>query len=690
MTKVLATGVAGAIGSHYLPLKNQFLFVEYGGFISKIDLVASGASILSQGTVTLTGTSSLDCETGVIGNTSIGDIFWQQQTAVERQMTPLSTALIVNLGVVDFDKVTASTLPTYAYSSTPINGDNNATNKLVVGDVFCVKTREGNYAKLKVVTYGYDIVLKWVTYKLNATYTRIGSGYTELEDIAVTANEATAYVTERGGNLLSCSLVAANKATAMVIVSGMTAPHQIFLDEIHNRAYVIEYATSGRLWRVDLAAKTKTEVATGFKNAVGLVLSKDLLHAYISEQATSSIVRLNLQTGVRVTIANTLTQPFMLSWADASETSLLVTERDPANKVSRVDVTRTSGNVTPLIAATAVRPSSVGLIGTTGKAIVCCNDQVVEYDILPATIYNGYYYKGIGYVPHNLINSAGLANTGDEPLYPFQFAPNSPFGGTLPVQIDHRRAWDAGLRYYRVMVCKMNSGVEGPYVARKDSWYDLVMNPANGKYEIVEAQDADPNGFYAVHNPAKVYFNTDLGCLMNTVGLDNQLYKMKVLFYDAAQNEVAYVPSGLNPPPFSGNFLLINNEPCKAVLDMPTIQVAPGTVNAADPNCGYLKYTAGTNLVNCRWIASHPKGMATYSYGVIKGAFSYHSESGTLSAAAPVKAGNLGKTVTEMLGACPGVAAFAESIYVATTVINGVSRQGQYDASATLAFCLAK
>ena len=133
MTKVLATGLAGAIGSHYLPVKNQLLFVEYGGFISKIDRVPQLASILSQGTVTIKGTFSLDCETGIVASTTTSDIFWRQQTAVERQMEPVGTAQIVNLGVIDFNTVTPSTLPTYAYSSTPINGDNNATNKLVAG-----------------------------------------------------------------------------------------------------------------------------------------------------------------------------------------------------------------------------------------------------------------------------------------------------------------------------------------------------------------------------------------------------------------------------------------------------------------------------------------------------------------------------------------------------------------------------
>lgn len=679
MTKVLATGLAGAIGSHYLPIKNQLLFVEYGGFISKIDRVPQLASIVSQGTVTIKGTWVFDCESGTLLGTlnAPGDLWWEQQTAIERQMKPLGTAQIVNLGLIDFNAVTPSTLPTYAYSSTPINGDNNATNKLVVGDVFCVKTREGNYAKLQVVTYGYDLVVKYVTYKLAPAYTRIGSGYAELEDIAITANEATAYVTERGGNLLRCALSAANRASATVVANGMTAPHQIFLDELHGRVYVIEYATSGRLWRIELATGAKAVVATGFKSAVGLVLDKDLLHAYISEQGTSSIVRLNLQTGARVTISTGLTAPFMLSWADASETRLLVPQRDPVNRVALVDVTRTSGNVTVFIAGTPARPSSVAAIANSSNFAVFCDAQVVEYDLALSIPAGGFFYKGIGYVPHNLITAAGRADTTSQPAYPFQFAKDAPFGGTLHVMLDHRRAWDAGRRFYRVLV-------DG--VARQDTWNDLVMNPANGRYEIIEAQSADANGFYPLHKPDKVYYNTDLGCLLNSLELSNGLHQLRVEFYNAAV--VPIVPASAAET--GANALLINNEACKAILDMPTIQVAPGTVNAADPNCGYLKYTAGTNLVNCRWTASHPKGMATYSYSVIKGANGYFAESGALTTAAPVKVGNLGKTVTEMLGTCPGVAAFAEYLYVATTVINGVSRQSQYDASASMAFCLAK
>jgi hypothetical protein len=674
MTKVLASGLAGAIGSHYLPVKNQLLFVEYGGYISKIDRVRPLAGIVSQGTATIKGTWIFDCESGTIGGTgTTGDIWWNQQTTVVRQMVPQGTAQIVNLGVVDFNAVTPTTLQTYAYSATPIVGNNDASNKLVVGDVFCVKTREGNFAKLQVVTYGYDLVVKWVTYKLAAAYARIGNGYIEPEDIAITTNETTAYVTERNGNFLRCALTAANRSSATVVASGMVAPHQIFLDEAYKRAFVIEFAPAGRIWRIELATGAKTVIASGFKNAVGLILNKTLNYAYISEQGTSSIVRLDLQTGARLTIATGLTNPFMLSWADASETRLLVPERDPANRISLVDVTRTASNVTPFITGTPARPSSVAVIGNSGNYDVFCDSQVNEYALSLSLPAGGFFYKGIGYVPYDLITPAGKADTTSRPPYPFQFKKDSPFGGSLPVMIDHRRAWDAGRVYYRVLV-------DG--VPRKDSWNDLVMNPANGRYDIVEPQLPDANGYYKVHDPAKVYYNTDLGCLLDSLDLSNTLHQLRVEFYNAA---FAVVNAGET----GSNALHISNEKCVASLDMPTIEIAPGTVNSADPACGYLKYTAGTNKVNLRWLASHPQGFATYSFGVIKGANGFHSEGGEI-APATVKVSTFTKTVTDMLGTCPGVAAFAESLSVNTIVINGISLKNQYDAIKTIAFCLAK
>ncbi|MFN8393576.1 MAG: hypothetical protein U0176_02775 [Bacteroidia bacterium] len=377
VSKTLATGCAGAIGSHYLKIKNQLVFVEYGGFISKIDLTRSLNAIVSQGTATIKGNWSFDCETGAVNTVPAlaGDIRWDLGDGTNRKMVPQNGAKLVNLGIVDFNAVTAASLQTYDYTNTPIDGSNTAANKLVAGDVFCVKTNLGNYCKIVVKEYGTDLVVKWVTVRLNPAYARIGSGYSELEDIVVASDETTAYVTERGGNLLKLSLTSPNRASAAVVATGFTAPHQMHLDQLNNNMYVVEYANPGKLYRVSLGGGTKVVLATGLKNAVGLVLSKDQGYAYVSEQGPGAITRIDLLTNAKITIASGLTQPFMLSWADPEETRLLVPERDPANRISVVDVTRTSANVTVAITGTVARPSSVAVVAPGAWAVF--GDSVV-------------------------------------------------------------------------------------------------------------------------------------------------------------------------------------------------------------------------------------------------------------------------------------------------------------------------
>jgi Tol biopolymer transport system component len=118
---------------------------------------------VSSGLATLFGLQQFDFEMG----TSVyetGDVLWRQITAVERELVPSNDALITNLGAVDYDAITLDELMAYSYGSAPINGNDDPSNQLVVGDVFAVKTADGNYAKAKVATYGYDLELQWTTY----------------------------------------------------------------------------------------------------------------------------------------------------------------------------------------------------------------------------------------------------------------------------------------------------------------------------------------------------------------------------------------------------------------------------------------------------------------------------------------------------------------------------------------------
>ncbi len=83
---------------------------------------------------------------------------------MQAQMVPLSSATLVNLGIVNFNNITLAKLQSYSYSTTPIDGNNDSTNQLVNGDVFAVHTSSGNYAKVLVLSYGYNIQIQWVTY----------------------------------------------------------------------------------------------------------------------------------------------------------------------------------------------------------------------------------------------------------------------------------------------------------------------------------------------------------------------------------------------------------------------------------------------------------------------------------------------------------------------------------------------
>ena len=449
MNKLIGN-LGGAIGSRFLKNRNQLVFIEWNGSISKYDFVQSLAATVSQGTTILKGTWLFDCETGAnIAPGVTADLWWQQVDGVKRNIVPSGNAKVVNLGLVDFNLVTPFTIQTYSYNNTAIIGNNDATNKLLVGDVFCIKTNEGNYCKIKVLAYGYDLKIQWVTYRLNPAYTKIGLGYVQPEDIAVLSDEQTAYVTERGGNLLRVNLASANRASATVVCTGLNNPQQLWVDEAHKQAYIVEYANPGKLVRVDLNTGVKTVLYDKLNLADGLIVSSDLSYAYVSEQGTSSLSQIELSTGIKKSVATGLSNPFFLAWADVSESRILVPERDPANRISVVDISKSAANVTPLITPASFRPSSIAIV-QPGTYCVCCNDEIDQY-MLSAGISSG-LYMGIGNVPFNLITSTGYANTTSQPLYIYQFPANSPFGGTLPVQVDHRRASAAGAQFYRVLV----------------------------------------------------------------------------------------------------------------------------------------------------------------------------------------------------------------------------------------------
>ena len=667
----LATGLAGAIGSDFRRSRAQLIFVEYGGKLSCLNLFRS-ATVVSSGSTVLKGTWAFDLETGVQGG--IGpefDIWWEQMTDVARQMVPQNSARISNLGNVDFNALTADGLQKLDYQAAAIPGNNDATNKLLPGDVFAVRTAQGNYAKVKVLTYGYNLGVQWVTYKLNPAVTVLGTGYQQPEDVRLSMDDIHAYVTERTGNLLRVTLSNANRAGAVVITTGMTAPQQLFLDEAHQAAYLVEYAPVGHLWKIDLNSGAKTPVVSNLENAVGLVLSADLQFAYVSEQSTGGdkgrISRIQLSNGSRTKLAIGLVNPFFLTWENPAQTALLVAERDPANRITRISLT---GAAAQSIAATVpARPSSVAIINPGD--ILICSDQCIEELLYAAIQPGGPLLMGIGFVPFEKIAPAtGLATTEQDYFY---YVVNAPFGGSLPLMINYQRAFNDGARFYRVKV----DGV----VTSNSPWSDYKWDGLHYFLNTtVPLSVGGQPGYYPVHPTSELFLwmNPSLGGFVDSTTLSNGLHTILLEFINSAGTLIE------TSTPLT---LRVNNQQCVAGIAVPTINNV-----GAEPLCGVLKYNPATKVVDkvvMNYSAGQPGNFATYWFQLVKGVNGVPlppPTSGPITA--PFMNLVSSETVAKLLGPCT-VAGFAESIYVAATIQNGWGRQSQYDASATIAFVLS-
>jgi hypothetical protein len=236
------------------------------------DFYSLDANVISQGTALLKGTYLFNCETGTVG--SSGDIWWNQISSTQRQMVPQSPAKILNLGIVDFNSLTATNLDDYTYSSTPIIGNNDSTNKLVTNDVFVVKTKVGHYTKIKVLSCGYNLSIQWVTYRAPLTTPSLVSpaagqvlyNYPRNTTLSWKPVTGAAYYKIESQYYSSASWV----AYPDVIVSG-----------INNTSYTFNFVgdQKGR-WRVTAYSSNTYSAPTGwreFSYSTGLQLSTPVL-----------------------------------------------------------------------------------------------------------------------------------------------------------------------------------------------------------------------------------------------------------------------------------------------------------------------------------------------------------------------------------------------------------------------------
>ncbi len=349
-----------------------------------------------------------------------------------------------------------------------------------------------------------------------------------------------------------------------------------------------------------------TTVASGLDHPVGIALSLDEQSAYVTEQAAAGgrLRRVDLGTGVATAVVGGLTAPFMAAWLDPARERLAFCERDPANRIAVVDLS--NGNtITRISSGIAFRPSDLALVAPN-RALVTCDAEIDDI-ALGADPLTGPLYKGIGFVPFDRIDPvSGVANTWADTTYFFRVQ-NVPFGATLPVKINHYLASIDGAKWYQILI-------DG--VPRGDSFGDYKWNILTNHYDsvVISLQNVGMilHDAYPVRDLADLvlYFNSDLGGMVDTTGYSDGRHTIEVQFYNAVGGAIPLAAPNGGP-----HAICFDNSRCFASLDTITCDG-----QSAGTDCGILKYVNLPDLVTMTYRAAQAHGSATYSFRVLRGA----------------------------------------------------------------------
>ena len=101
-----------------------------------------------KGRTVILGTWAWEIETNKLGNTKRADVWWEQVNDKDQFLVPQNGAGLVVLGRKDFDKITQEDLGALKYSDKKV-----ANESLAPDTVVALRTKEGDFAKLKIIRY---------------------------------------------------------------------------------------------------------------------------------------------------------------------------------------------------------------------------------------------------------------------------------------------------------------------------------------------------------------------------------------------------------------------------------------------------------------------------------------------------------------------------------------------------------
>jgi hypothetical protein len=230
-----------------------------------------------------------------------------------------------------------------------------------------------------------------------------------------------------------------------------------------------------------------------------------------------------------------------MEWGDSTESSILLAERDPANRITLLNLSTTPVTSTVILSGVASRPSS--LVQTKPGTLVVCSDSIITQYDLSSSLFSlaGPLFMGIGLVPvDHIINTGnnatdGYADTTDNPGYILQVK-DSPFGGTLAIMVNHNAALLAGAAYYKLFVTQVTP-LPGLPVEPRQTFSDYLWSPVSNSF-VPKSTSPDTGGFYAVRSPLQIWYNPLLGYMLDTTILNNGLYEINLKLYNAAKVEI--------------------------------------------------------------------------------------------------------------------------------------------------------
>ena len=460
--------------------------------------------------------------------------------------------------------------------------------------LYFVEYGAGTLKRIRLIP-GCDLVMP-VTCPIDT----VAAGFTHPEDVALDVAGNTGYVTTRDDPGTTGALWRVNLTTGVksLVTFNLGAPHQIVLDVPTNSAYVVGF-TSGKLWQIDLTTGVKVPRMLGLGNPVGLAVKADRTRAFVTEQAPARLAEIDLMTGVRVrNVVGGLTSPFFLAWTDPAQIALYLVERDPANRVSWVDLT--AATKTPVITPLPFRPSGIAVDLPGGAAFVTTDAKVLKASLAGLPMGEP-VFLGVGHVPSTSITD-GYATTA--PGYFFQVK-HAPFGGTLNIFGNLSNFKALGATHYRVLVAKGG----GMPVPLKLSWNTYKWNTVTSVYDLVSVAPLPTDDRYEIpaEYPALAYRWYPPFLMMQWPSGDNDLYTFSVQILSLSGGVWTDL-TGLLPAGKNSLTVLVDNTP--ATVNLVAIRqhgsgttvkpcdiVSAGThtfdfqVTASDPNHHLLSYS---------------------------------------------------------------------------------------------------